>query len=86
MLISEKAGVVADEEQQGLRDEDDEELNISLPDGAEEENEVDNSDIEPEIEIITSDLGIQEVCSYCKNLSMRVRCVLVFFCFFWVFC
>ena len=79
MLISEKAGVVADEEQRGLRDEDDEELNISLPDGAEEENEVDNSDIEPEIEIITSDLGIQEVCSYCKNLSMRVRCVFVFF-------
>ena len=64
----ERAAVVEEEEQQGLTDEDDEEINILLPSDMEREketDEVENGDIEPEIEIITSDLGIQEVC--CKH-------------------
>jgi hypothetical protein len=63
MLLSEKDAVVENEEEEGLRDE--EEMNILLSNERENEtDEADEDDIEPEIEIITSDLGIQEVCCY----------------------
>ena len=67
MLVSGKAALVEDEEQQKMRDEDDEQVNILLPSDTEGENvpdKVDNADIEPEIEVTASDLGIQEVCNY----------------------
>ncbi len=67
MLVSEKAALVEDEEQQKMRDEDDEQVNILLPSDMEGENvpdKVDNADIEPEIGVTASDLGIQEVCNY----------------------
>ena len=60
-LTSEKAAVIADEEEQMLADEDGEEMNILLPNDVEGGNGVDNADIEPEIQVTTSDLGIEEV-------------------------
>ena len=60
-LTSEKAAVIADEEEQMLADDDGEEMNILLPNDVEGGNDVDNADIEPEIQVTTSDLGIEEV-------------------------
>ena len=55
--------MIADEEDQMLADEDGEEMNILLPNDVEGGNGVDNADIEPEIQVTTSDLGIEEVCT-----------------------
>lgn len=53
--------MIADEEEQMLADEDGEEMNILLPNDVEGGDNVDNADIEPEIQVTTSDLGIEEV-------------------------
>lgn len=43
-------------------DVNDDEMNEVVPNDPEKEPKVDNVDIEPEVEVTTSDLTIQEVC------------------------
>lgn len=66
MVFSEKAAAVVAEEQPELADENEEEMNIILPNDPKDENVPDDTDFEPEIHVISSDLGIQEVCIWLK--------------------
>lgn len=65
-MLVEKATVVEDEQQEMVFDADDDvdddEMNEVVPNDPEKEPKVDNVDIEPEVEVTTSDLTIQEVC------------------------